>query len=218
VFSLLFPQMRTLGADRKPQPVTAGRQIILVALVVILAGYPLGRWAADWWFERVADRVAARIAADPLLLDAIRAQNTAKAAETQTDIDRLDRLWIEERKNPQGALTAALLAAPASTQLRSHVEGSGGVITHAILMDAKGRNVAIAAPTTDYWQGDEAKFIETAGKMKMEPQRGAVEQRHDGKGKACWVSRAIVENGTAIGAIAVEIDLSFAPRRVCAAQ
>ncbi len=54
-------------------------------------------------------------------------------------------------------------------------------MTHAILMDEKGRNTAIAAPTTDYWQGDEAKFIGTAGKASLEPQRGDIEQRHDGK-------------------------------------
>ncbi len=126
MFSLLFPQMRGMGAARRPQPFTAGRQALLVALIVVILGYPAGRWLADHWFIHLADSTAAAIAADPDLLAAIRSQNAAKAGETQAEIDRVDRLWIEERKNPQGALTAALLAHRPRSACASILPAVGG--------------------------------------------------------------------------------------------
>jgi hypothetical protein len=47
-------------------------------------------------------------------------------------------------------------------------------------------------------------------------QRGDVERRHDGKGRACWLSRTIFDQGLPIGALAVEINLDRVPDTVCA--
>ncbi len=215
MFSLIMPRLRE-GRSASPKPMTGARQALLVALIVIIGGYPLGRWIADMVYEKRADSTALAIMADPQLLAAIRAQNLALSAQTQTEIDLIDRQWIEERKNPNGALTAALLAAPASRHLQALIDGSGGVLTHAILMDGKGRNTAIAAPTTDYWQGDEAKYLDTAARASTEVDRGHVEIRHDGKGRACWLSRTIFENGKPIGALAVEVNLDFVNPSICA--
>ena len=41
------------------------------------------------------------------------------------------------------------------------MEETGGAITEVFVMDAQGLNVAASGPTSDYWQGDEAKFQET---------------------------------------------------------
>jgi len=41
------------------------------------------------------------------------------------------------------------------------VEASGGQITEVFVMDAHGLNVASSGVTSDYWQGDEAKFQKT---------------------------------------------------------
>jgi hypothetical protein len=46
----------------------------------------------------------------------------------------------------------------ASDLLRSLVAGSNGVATEVIVMDSLGLNVAVSDVTSDYWQGDEAKF------------------------------------------------------------
>jgi hypothetical protein len=194
---------------------TGARQAILVALLVILAGYPLARWGADALFAHFADSAAATIVADPELLSAVRSQNARLSAQSQAEIDAIDRLWIEERRNPDGPLTSAMLREPASARLSALLAKSHGALTHAILMDEKGRNVAIAAPTTDFWQGDEAKFLDTAARASTEIDRGLVERRHDGRGAACWLSRTIFDGGKAIGALAVEASLDRVNRDQC---
>jgi hypothetical protein len=216
VFSLFMPRLRE-GRMASPKPMTGGRQVMLVALIVIIGGYPAARWLADKAYLYFADSTVETIAADATLIAAIRAQNLALQGQSQQAIDLIDRQWIEERKNPNGALTSALLASAPSHHLISLVGASRGSLTHAILMDERGRNVAIVAPTTDYWQGDEAKFIETAGKNSTDIQHGDIEKRHDGKGLACWVSRTIFADGKPIGAIAVEVNLQQVPRSFCAA-
>jgi hypothetical protein len=217
VFSLFMPRLRE-GRMASPKPMTGGRQVILVALIVIIGGYPVGRWVADQAYLHFAESTAETIATDATLLAAIRTQNAALAGQSQQAIDALDRQWIEERKNPNGALTSALLKTAASQHLIALVGASKGSVTHAILMDERGRNVAIAAPTTDYWQGDEAKFIETAGKASLNVQRGDIEKRHDGQGAACWLSRTIFADSKPIGAIAVEVSLHQVPRSICAKE
>jgi hypothetical protein len=195
---------------------TGARQTILVALIVVIGAYPAGHWLADRIFNHFAESAALAIMADPLVLDAIRQQNVALQPQTQAELDVIDKQWIEERKNPAGQLTAAMLATPVSRQLRALVAGSHGALTHAILMDNRGRNVGVADPTTDYWQGDEAKFLNTAAIGSSDVQRGDIERRHDGKGAACWLSRTIFEAGKPIGALAVEVNLDHVPPFVCA--
>jgi hypothetical protein len=218
VFSLFMPRMRAMAVDNRPKPVTSGRQIMLVALIVIIGGYPLARWGADRLFTWLSERTAATIMADPLLLAALKEQNKALEAQSQAEIDATDRRWIEERRNPDGALTGAMLASAPSRHVRSLIANSHDTLTHAILMDTKGRNVAIAAPTTDYWQGDEAKFLATVAKGSGDVQSGSVEMRHDGEGKGCWLSRAIFDNGKPIGALSVELNLQRVPESLCAAD
>ncbi|MEP0701455.1 MAG: hypothetical protein ABJC67_08925, partial [Lentilitoribacter sp.] len=50
-----------------------------------------------------------------------------------------------------------------SVFLGQQVEASGGRITEIFVMDALGLNVAASDVTSDYWQGDEAKYSESYG-------------------------------------------------------
>jgi hypothetical protein len=215
VLSLLFPRLRQAGIDTRPRPMTPVRQGLLIATLVVIIGYPITRFTLSAVFSHLADGTAAAIIADPALLDALRRQNAALATQSSEDLDRLDSRWIEERKNPAAPLNAAMLADPASVALQAHISGAWGAVSHAIVMDARGRNVAIGAPTTDYWQGDEPKYLQTVRARRDTPHRGAREMRHDGAGEACWISRAIVDQGEPIGAIALEYNLTLTGDGVC---
>jgi hypothetical protein len=197
-----MPRLRE-GRDASPKPMTGTRQVVLVALIVVIGAYPAGRWVADRIFTHFADSTALGIMADAQILDAIRQQNLALGAQTQAELDQVDKQWIEERKNPAAVLTGAMLASPVSRQLQGLIAGSHGALTHAILMDERGRK---------------AKFLNTAAIASTAVQRGDVERRHDGKGAACWLSRTIFEAGKPIGALAVEVNLDHVPRSICAPQ
>lgn len=71
---------------------------------------------------------------------------------------RRDAHWRDASGGP-AALAEEMLARPASRFLALQQERSAGIITEVMLVDARGHNVAISSMTSDYWQGDEDKFI-----------------------------------------------------------
>ncbi|MBY5973208.1 hypothetical protein KUV28_12675 [Ferrimonas balearica] len=98
---------------------------------------------------------------DATVIDAIRAQNAEHPDITQAEIDALDAQWQAEVGSGDQPLVDAVLNNPASAYLSAQMADSVGAITEIFLMDAHGLNVAATGPTSDYWQGDEAKFQET---------------------------------------------------------
>lgn len=98
---------------------------------------------------------------DPAVITAIKDQNAKHAGLTAADIDRLDKQWRAEVKQGSGPLVGESMGKPLSKLLKDKVTASGGVITELFLMDNKGLNVAQAAPTSDYMQGDEPKWQKT---------------------------------------------------------
>ncbi|MEO0762698.1 MAG: hypothetical protein AAFZ09_12965 [Pseudomonadota bacterium] len=96
---------------------------------------------------------------DPVFVYAIREQNETFGTLSERRIKRMDRQWIAE--NGRGPMIGDLLDRQASIILRDRRELSSGVITEIILMDKYGLNVAISDPTSDFFQGDEAKYQDT---------------------------------------------------------
>lgn len=97
------------------------------------------------------------------LLQAIRDQNAAHANLTQADIDQLDLDWRAQRKEASKPLIDDLLNRPASEWLRGQQAQTASFVTEVFAMDNHGLNVAQSVETSDYWQGDEAKWQETFG-------------------------------------------------------
>jgi len=101
---------------------------------------------------------------DPGLMAALATQNAAHSGLSQTDIDTLDRTWRAEISSADTPLIDDVLGRAASDYLRDRKDETDGLITEVFLMDNRGLNVAQSDLTSDYWQGDEAKFQETYGK------------------------------------------------------
>ncbi|WP_204247659.1 hypothetical protein [Kiloniella litopenaei] len=91
----------------------------------------------------------------------INAQNKKYAAISQSEVDALDKQWRAERDKEDQPLIATTLSSPLSNYLTQIQAGSGGLFTEIFIMDAKGLNVGQSAITSDFWQGDEAKFSKT---------------------------------------------------------
>lgn len=97
------------------------------------------------------------------LIDAVRAQNEAHRNLTQADIDQLDLDWRAQRKEASKPLIDDLLGRPSSEWLRSQQADTASFVTEVFAMDNLGLNVAQSVETSDYWQGDEAKWQKTFG-------------------------------------------------------
>lgn len=95
---------------------------------------------------------------DPEIVNAIKQQNDKHAKLTSDDITRLDNDWKTQAKAGQGPLVSGVIDNEVSDRLRAIKDDSGNVVTEVFVMDDKGLNVGAAEATSDYWQGDEAKW------------------------------------------------------------
>lgn len=100
-------------------------------------------------------------ATDPIILDALRESNTHRADFDAARVTALDMAWQDEVGKPDTPTITPVMTHPASDFLRGQAAASGGVIEEIFIMDQTGLNVAASVVTSDMWQGDEAKFIET---------------------------------------------------------
>ena len=98
---------------------------------------------------------------DPALIDAIKLQNTRHTGLTEDEVIALDQQWRSEAGAGGGPLISELLSHPVSAWLRDQQTATAGFVTEVFVMDDKGLNVAQSVETSDYWQGDEAKWKET---------------------------------------------------------
>ncbi|MEL6681304.1 MAG: type IV pili methyl-accepting chemotaxis transducer N-terminal domain-containing protein [Pseudomonadota bacterium] len=98
---------------------------------------------------------------DPALIEAIKLQNDRHAGLAEEEVIALDNQWRAEASDGGGSLISELLAHPVSAWLRDQQSATAGFVTEVFVMDDKGLNVAQSVETSDYWQGDEAKWKET---------------------------------------------------------
>ncbi len=95
------------------------------------------------------------------VVGAIKAQNQENAALDQGQIDKLDKQWRAEVDASDRPLIDKVLKNALSQFLASKKDAAGGAITEMFVMDNKGLNVGQSDVTSDYWQGDEAKWKKT---------------------------------------------------------
>lgn len=95
---------------------------------------------------------------DPVLVQAINAANAERAGFDQTKIDAMDAAWRAEVGQSDTPTITPTMTNAAADFLRTQIENSAGKITEVFITDNVGLNVAVSAPTSDMWQGDEEKF------------------------------------------------------------
>ncbi|HET6618469.1 MAG TPA: hypothetical protein VFG64_00920 [Dongiaceae bacterium] len=160
---------------------------------------------------KAKDYTEAQIAkwvADADVVAAINAANAASAGYDQAKIDTLDKQWRAEVGAASHPLIDQVMASPASAKARSWCNGAGGVVTEVILMDDKGLNVGICDVSSDYWQGDEAKYKNTFPKGAGTVFVDDVEQDSSTQKFQVQSSMTVVDpaTGKPIGAVTVGLD------------
>ena len=107
-----------------------------------------------------------------------------------------------------------MLSRPLSDFLSQLQEDSDGIVTEIFVMDNRGLNVGQSQVTSDYWQGDEAKWQETFLVGPDAMLIGGIEYDESTRKWQSQLSLPIVDpaNGAVIGAITVGIDLAAMER------
>ncbi len=150
----------------------------------------------------------------PVVRISVEAQNKRHATLTQARIEERDKQWVAERESKEQPLIAATLSNPLSNYLTQIQAGSDGLYTEMFVMDSKGLNVGQSSITSDYWQGDEAKFQKT---FPVGPAAVFVDKASLDEGTKTWRAQISVTvanaAGKAIGAITIEVNLTELDRR-----
>ena len=156
-----------------------------------------------------ANSTVAEWMADPLVIETIKAQNAKNAGLSEADIDALDKQWRAEVGGSEKPMIDEVLGRSLSKWLAEKREKSAGFVTEVFVMDNKGLNVAQSDVTSDYWQGDEAKWQKTFGMGAGTVFVDEVEQDESTQMLQSQVSMSIVDPETkeVIGAVTIGVNV-----------
>lgn len=175
----------------------------LIALAVLFA-LPGAAFAASKEVPRnlveFAEKSLLGIGQDPVIVSAVAAQN-AKGQSLER-IKELDRRW-QATPGIDAFMFELMRSRAAFVLLNLQVEHP--FITESFVMDNRGALVGLTHKTSDYWQGDEAKFTESFGTGAVH--YGQVELDESTGDYLVQVSVPVLKNGRAIGAITFGVNL-----------
>ncbi len=184
--------------------------IVVVAAVVLAAGGTLAfpHIAGIIYFKPRLDRLFEALHSDSILVTALREQNAELADKNEAWALSIDHAWNAERLSGGGPLQRRVLEKPASQHLRQIVAKSDGLVSHAFLIDAKGRMAAEPFPSFNYWQFDKPKFHYTFPMGAGARDVSWLQLSWDGSHAVCWRAETMVdpEGGKPIGVIALEVN------------
>jgi hypothetical protein len=101
----------------------------------------------------LANSTLAKIGTDPVIVAAVNAENAK--GKTLAQIKEMDEKW----KTHAGIASYMQAMMDSECGKRLHaIQNSAPYYAEIFVMDNQGANVAMTDKTSDYWQGDEAKF------------------------------------------------------------
>lgn len=156
-----------------------------------------------------AKSTVAQWVADAKVIEAIKAQNAKHASLSQSDIDTMDKQWRAEVDASSKPLINDVLAREISKYLSSKKAATNGMVTEMFVMDNRGLNVGQTDVTSDYWQGDEAKWQKTYSAGPDTVFVDEIEMDESTQTLQTQVSMSIIDPATkeVIGAITVGINV-----------
>lgn len=175
--------------------------IVAAFAVVFIFGTAMAEQAPES-VVKLAHDIIAPMGSDPVIVAAVKAENAK--GKTLAQIKSMDEKW----KATPGVVDymKALMTSECGQHLTIILE-SKPFYAEIFVMDNQGANVAMTNKTSDYWQGDEAKF-----KKSFNDGNGAVfvdEVEFDDSTQAylCQISIPVRDGSQVIGAITVGIDI-----------
>jgi hypothetical protein len=187
---------------------------LLKGIVTGIAGtlFATAAWASDAHVAPMTDFAKSTVKqwiSNDVVIQAVKTQNAKHAGLSQADIDAMDKDWRAQTGASSKPMIDAVLGNALSNFLKQQQDGAQGVVTEVFVMDNLGLNVGQSEVTSDYWQGDEAKWQKTY-------QAGAdaifideVEMDESTQAFQSQLSMSIVDpaTGEVIGAITVGVNI-----------
>lgn len=176
--------------------------ITTIALGAIM--FSSAAWAeeAPRSIVELANSTLAAMGTDPAIVKAVKDQNSLK--RSLADIKEMDEKW---KSTPGiGDFMKEYLENDCAGKLRD-IQNTTPYYAEIFVMDNQGANVCQTDKTSDYWQGDEAKFEKSYAGGKGRVFVDEVEFDDSSQAYLVQVSVPVMDGGMAIGAISFGIDL-----------
>jgi len=161
--------------------------------------------AAEKAPSAIVDHVSSVVAAwgaDEVCVAAARAQNAKRQSLDQ--IKALDKKWMATAGVDD--FMQSLIDNPCGREAR-RLQAQSKFYAEIFVTDAKGANVCMTDKTSDYWQGDEAKFIRSYAKGAGSLFVDDVSFDESTQTYLVQASVPVMDGGRAIGVVTVGIDV-----------
>lgn len=175
---------------------------LVVTLGVLLTWGWVGAEEASQSVKELANGPLAKLGTDPVIVSAVKAENVKN--KTLDQIKSMDEKW--KAKAGIADYMQALMDSECGRHLRQ-IQNSEAYYAEIFVMDNQGANVAMTDKTSDYWQGDEAKFKKSYNGGQGSIFVDEVEFDDSAQAYLCQVSVPVIDGGKAIGAITLGIDV-----------
>jgi len=149
-------------------------------------------------------RTVQHMALNPLLVRAVRQQNATGL--TPEEIARREKAWRATKELTPFKLS--LQTSPAGRFLKQQVQRSTS-FNEAFLTDNQGANVAAFPATSDYWQGDEDKWINAFNEGDGRVYIGGLKLDESTNTVAAQVSAPVLDRGKTIGVLVVGVTINY---------
>jgi hypothetical protein len=157
---------------------------------------------------KVKIRTVQHLALNPVLVRATRRQN--RAGLTLDEIKRRDDAWrVSKELTP---FKRSQQESRAGKLLKRFVDRSTS-FNEAFLTDGQGANVAAYPATSDYWQGDEEKWIESYRGGDSRIFIGPLELDDSTQTYAVQISAPVLDRDRSIGILIVGVTISYLEAR-----
>ncbi len=156
---------------------TLALSAVALTLSAVSSGPTLAAGGLDTQLRNLVQTKILPFVQKSIVVNSVKQQNRKNASLTEPQIIKLDKTWRAQVKGAGGALINEVLGNTLSTYLKQVKASNGDLFTEIFVMDNKGLNVGQSDVTSDYWQGDEAKWKKTfkvgpgtihIGKVKMD--------------------------------------------------
>ena len=181
------------------------RFLISLIITSVLVGYSGLAGAGEPAPPKIQDLAKSELAAmgkDPKVVAAVKAQNAK--GQTLDQIKAADEKW--KATAGADAFISSILENDLSKYLRQ-IQETKEYLAEIFVMDNQGANVAMTDKTSDYWQGDEAKFKKSYAGGTGAVFVDDVEFDDSTQAYVAQVSVPVLEGGKAIGAITFGVEV-----------
>jgi hypothetical protein len=155
--------------------------------------------------ERIFDLASSKLAEigkEPVIIKAVKMANAQR--KSLSSIQELDERW--KAKTGMADYMQVLMDNECGKYLRD-LQNTEPYIAEAFAMDNQGANVCMTDKTSDYWQGDENKFVISFNRGKGGVFVDVVEFDDSAQIKVTQVSVPVMEGDKVIGALTFGVDI-----------